>query len=100
MNFEAFHQSLLDSRPPRSIQEPLLALWYDAQGNWKKAHELVQDQSGLAGALVHAYLHRKEGDLSNAGYWYQMAGRRMPSCSVQEEWEQIVRALLADSALG
>jgi hypothetical protein len=94
MNYEEFHQSLRTQDPPAVIQPPLLALWYDALGDWKKAHEIVQDQTSSAGAWVHGYLHRKEGDLSNARYWYHMAGRSMASCPLKQEWELIVRELL------
>jgi hypothetical protein len=72
----------------------LLALWWDAKGDWEKAHEVAQDVAGADGAWVHAYLHRKEGDLGNAGYWYRRAGRAVASGDSRVEWEGIVRAML------
>ena len=61
----------------------LLALWWDAHGDWNKAHEIAQDVSGADGAWVHAYLHRREGDVSNAGYWYRQAGRKVDPSPTQ-----------------
>ena len=72
----------------------LLALWWDGRGNWEKAHEIAQDVPGPDGAWVHAYLHRKEGDNSNAGYWYNRAGKPPSKSSLEEEWAQITAALL------
>ena len=72
----------------------LLALWWDARGDWEKAHELAQDVAGRDGAWVHAYLHRKEGDLGNAGYWYRQAGRAVAAGDLQVEWEGIVGEML------
>lgn len=73
----------------------LLALWWDRQGDWQKAHEVAQDVPGADGAWVHAYLHRKEGDVGNAAYWYRLAGREAAKGDSQEEWERIVAAMLA-----
>ena len=70
------------------------ALWYDKKGDWDKAHQIVQDAGGADCAWVHAYLHRKEGDLSNAGYWYNRARHSMPQETLDTEWEQIVKELL------
>ena len=72
-----------------------LRLWWDAKGDWEKAHEVAQDVSGRDGAWVHAYLHRKEGDLGNAGYWYRQAGRPVVSGDFRVEWEGIVREILS-----
>jgi hypothetical protein len=72
----------------------LLALWWDSQGDWEKAHEVAQDVEGRDGAWVHAYLHRKEGDLGNAGYWYRQAGRVVASGDLRVEWEGIVGEML------
>jgi hypothetical protein len=74
----------------------LLALWWDAKGDWEKAHEIAQDVAGADGAWVHAYLHRKEGDVGNAGYWYRRAGRDVARGGLRVEWEGIVRELLGD----
>jgi hypothetical protein len=73
---------------------PLLAaLWHDARGEWTRAHELAQAVETPEGAWVHAYLHRKEGDLANADYWYRRAGRRRPEAPLDAEWAGIVQAL-------
>ncbi|MBE7212415.1 MAG: hypothetical protein INR65_15450 [Gluconacetobacter diazotrophicus] len=68
----------------------LLALWWDARGDWERAHTVAQDLPGPDGALIHAYLHRKEGDLGNAGYWYRRAGRPVATGSLEEEWQGLV----------
>jgi hypothetical protein len=72
----------------------LLALWWDAKWDWETAHEVAQDVEGRDGAWVHAYLHRKEGDLGNAGYWYRRAGRAAASGDLRVEWEGIVGEML------
>ncbi len=73
----------------------LLALWWDGKGDWKKAHEIAQDVPGADGAWVHAYLHRKEGDVENAAYWYGQAGRPAAEGDLRSEWERIVGEMLA-----
>lgn len=74
---------------------PLLqALWYDYRGNWEKAHQIAQDLDGPEAAHVHAYLHRKEGDLGNAGYWYRRAGQVPAAGSLADEWRSLVALLL------
>ena len=75
----------------------LLALWWDAQGDWEKAHEVAQDVAGPDGAWVHAYLHRKGGDLGNAAYWYRQAGKRVGTGDLRVEWEGIVGVMLGRS---
>jgi hypothetical protein len=72
-----------------------LTLWHDARGDWNEAHRLAQDVDDRDGAWVHAYLHRKEGDPGNAGYWYRRAGQAPASDSLQDEWTRIAAALLA-----
>jgi hypothetical protein len=95
MTFEEFNQTLEQSAAPAMQSQALQALWWDARGDWDKAHELAQAQDDAAGAWVHAYLHRKEGDIGNAGYWYRRAGRPAQSTALKDEWEVIARALLA-----
>lgn len=80
------------------FQGALLALWWDAQGNWERAHEVAQDVDDSEGAWVHAYLHRKEGDLGNAGYWYRRAGRQPARGPLELEWGSIVETLLESHA--
>ncbi len=73
----------------------LLALWWDARGNWNRAHEVAQDVAGRDGAWVHAYLHRKEGNTGNAAYWYRQARKPVERGELREEWESIVMDLLS-----
>ncbi len=97
MTLQEFQKSLRDGQPPASLSRALTALWWDAKGEWTKAHESAQEDSGRAGAWVHAYLHRKEGDLGNAGYWYVRAGKESTRGPLDQEWEEIVRELLGES---
>jgi hypothetical protein len=94
MDIATFRASLEASTPPDQLSHALIALWYDARDNWQKAHEHAQAQDDSLGAWVHAYLHRKEGDLPNAGYWYRRAGQPVANDTLDAEWERIVTALL------
>jgi hypothetical protein len=94
MNLSSFKESLSASFPPSGISVYLQALWYDAKDNWNKAHEIIQDIPDQTASWIHAYLHRKEGDLWNADYWYSKAGKKRPGVSLNEEWQQIVTNLL------
>jgi len=85
--------SLSDAAPPSSLSPPLAALWWAAKGDWDAAHRIVQDESSQDAAWVHAYLHRVEGDLGNAGYWYRQAGQPVAKDSLEAEWQRIVEAL-------
>lgn len=94
MNATQFKQSLSLPEPPAGISVYLRALWYDGKGDWEKSHNMIQDLPDKMASWIHAYLHRKEGDTGNAGYWYHKAGRNMPGYSIEQEWETIVQALL------
>jgi hypothetical protein len=85
MSFEEF---LSAAAPPAGASPALQALWHDARGDWARAHALSQEDVGAAGAWVHAYLHRKEGDLANARYWYARAGRPPPAKNVTLDAER------------
>jgi hypothetical protein len=89
-----FKSSLSDATPSPSLSPPLAALWWAAKGDWSKAHGIVQDEEGVDAAWVHAYLHRLEGDLGNAGYWYRRAGKPVASGPTEAEWDSVVSALL------
>ena len=89
MTFEEFAAS-----DGKEFSGALLALWWDAKGEWAKAHEIAQDVAGADGAWVHAYLHRKEGDEGNALYWYRRARRAVATGDSQLEWEGIVGEML------
>ncbi|QKT03987.1 hypothetical protein HUS23_09240 [Ectothiorhodospiraceae bacterium 2226] len=95
MDYERFHASLVAERPPAGLTPALQALWYDAQDDWAAAHRLAQADDSRAGAWVHAYLHRKEGDSANAAYWYARAQRAPGTRPPDEEWRDLVQALLA-----
>jgi len=94
MTLPYFNKSLNSDKPHAEASVYLKALWHDAKGNWNEAHELIQDLPDKNASWIHAYLHRKEGDLFNADYWYSKAGRRRPSLSLEEEWKQLVTSLL------
>jgi len=96
MTLEQFRQSLSEKAPARDLNVALAGLWWDAKGDWTKAHESAQQDEGVAGSWVHAYLHRKEGDGSNAAYWYSRAGRRPSKATLEQEWEEIATALLSE----
>ena len=94
MTFKQFHNSLSQSSPPPGISKHLESLWYDARGEWEQSHNIIQDISDANASWIHAYLHRKEGDISNADYWYRQAGITRPPGSLQEEWKTIAMELL------
>jgi hypothetical protein len=89
-----FRASLSGTAPVSGLEPPLAALWWAAKGQWDAAHKIVQDEDTVDAAWVHAYLHRVEGDLGNAGYWYRQAGQPVAKDSLDAEWERIVSALL------
>jgi hypothetical protein len=93
VNMAAYIGSLDGAAPPPDISAPLAALWWAAKGDWDQAHRIVQDESSREAAWVHAYLHRVEGDLGNAGYWYRQAGQPVATDSLEAEWQRIVDAL-------
>ena len=94
MKFEEFQKSLEASSPPGKLSGYLQSLWYDEKGDWNRSHEIIQDIEDQTAAWIHAYLHRKEGDIGNADYWYRRAGKSRPDKTLEEEWKNIVEALL------
>lgn len=95
MDVAKFKASLSAAGPPGKLNLALTALWWDAKGDWKKAHEHAQQDEGNPTCdWVHAYLHRKEGDASNARYWYRQAGKPAATGSLDEERDRIVAALI------
>jgi hypothetical protein len=95
MSFADFERSVAeDPAPPAMLSHALRGLWLDRRGDWEAAHAVVQEATDPDAAWVHAYLHRKEGDEGNAGYWYQRAGRKHCQDALVTEWGRIVRALL------
>jgi hypothetical protein len=93
MNVDQLKASLSSPAPPDGLSLPLQAMWWQAKGDWQRAHEAAQQDEGEHGCWVHAHLHRVEGDLSNAGYWYRRAGRPAETATLDAEWETIVAAL-------
>ena len=93
MDLASFKESLAKDEPPSGLTPDLEALWWDAKGDWEKAHQRAQAEASSAGAWVHAYLHRVEGDLGNAGYWYRQAGQPVAKDSLEAEWERIAATL-------
>jgi hypothetical protein len=96
MDLTAFRASLVEATPPPKLSVALRALWLDAKGDWDGAHDAAQADEGGAGDWVHAYLHRKEGDLGNAAYWYRRAGKPVCRNSLDAEWSEIAAALIRD----
>jgi hypothetical protein len=94
MTFDDFRQSLAANEPPAELSHALTGLWWDAKRDWTRAHESAQQDEGVEGAWVHAYLHRKEGDQSNAEYWYGRAVKPVSREPLDAEWLTIVRDLL------
>jgi len=90
MTLDEFRSSLDAATPPAG--GVLEGLWLDARGDWHAAHRVAQSLSDAGGAWLHAYLHRKEGDAANAGYWYRRAGRTPPACTLEEEWRALAEA--------
>ena len=94
MNYDQFLSSLSASEPPKDLSLLLKSLWHDRKNDWEASHNIAQDIYDKNGSWIHAYLHRKEGDLSNARYWYRQAGKSEPSVSLEEEWSTLVKAFL------
>ena len=102
MTVTELRATLAEPEPPRSLSALLVALWWDAKGDWSQAHNLADEVGNLSdpagsrdAAWVHAYLHRKEGDPGNAGYWYRQAGRAHSQASLDAEWQEIADYLLS-----
>ena len=94
MTEDEFRASAANMAPPADVSPALQALWYAAKGDWNKAHDITQP-GGPELDWVHAYLHRVEGDLGNAGYWYRRAGKPVASVPLDDEWAALVRTFLA-----
>ena len=88
-----FKASLVNTAPAEGLAPPLAALWWAAKGDWDAAHKIVMNEDSKDAAWVHAYLHRVEGDLSNAGYWYRRADKPVAKDALDAEWQRIVDVL-------
>ena len=93
MNLEDFRESLAEEQPRAGLSAPLAALWWDAKGDWTRAHALVDELETKDGMAVHAYVHRKEGNATNADYWYARAGREFYRPALEAEWEALVEGI-------
>lgn len=93
MDANAFRTTLAGEAPPASFPPTLAALWWDAKGDWTRAHGLVDELETQDGMAVHAYLHRKEGATSNADYWYARAGKGFYRPALEAEWNALVEGL-------
>ena len=93
MTLAELKRSLSKPRPPAELSAALTGLWWAGKDDWDQAHKIVMDEGGKDCAWVHAYLHRVEGDLSNAGYWYRRAGQPVAKDGLDAEWERLVSAL-------
>ena len=98
MTIAEYKASLSGAAPAPGLDAPLAALWWAGKGNWDQAHRIAQDENDTNSSWVHAYLHRVEGDLGNAGYWYRQAGQPIAKDPLETEWERIVSALLGDGS--
>jgi hypothetical protein len=94
MDITAFKATLNEDGPPDGLSLAVQALWHASNGHWDQAHDLAQGQDDAAGAWVHAYLHRVEGDLRNAGHWYRRAAKDESTAPLAQEWDEIASALL------
>lgn len=99
MSIVEFMESLKKPNPPAGLGPLLMALWYDAKGDWEKSHSIIQDIDTKDAALIHAYLHRKEGDECNADYWYKRSGHLNPDTSLEQEWEKLVLKFLSNNLI-
>jgi hypothetical protein len=97
MTLDEFNRTLWQTEPPPGVSPALAGLWWAAKEEWDKAHRVVMNEVGKECAWVHAYLHRLEGDLDNAGYWYRQAGKPVASGSLPAEWEAIAHALIDET---
>ena len=94
MTFMEFKAALNQPAPPKDLSVELEALWHDGKGDWDRSHEVIQDVNSKNAAWIHAYLHRKEGDIGNAQYWYSRAGKNMPPGGLEQEWQGLVEYFL------
>lgn len=94
MTAKELSESVAGTEPPAGLSAPVEALWWDAKGEWARAHGLVDELETREGMAVHAYLHRKEGAEGNAEYWYQRAGKQFHRVKLEDEWAALAEGLL------
>ena len=96
MSYDEFLLSIDAKKPPGGLSDTLASLWWDKKGDWNTAHSIAQNIPTVQGSAVHAYLHREEGVLWNADYWYRRAGRKRPTVSLADEWTALAQEMLAN----
>ena len=96
MNMNEFIETTHRNKPPSSLPDTLQSLWWDKKGDWTRAHSIAQVIPTTQGSAIHAYLHREEGVIWNADYWYTRAGRDRPDYSLEREWQELVEELLEE----
>ncbi|WP_158979394.1 hypothetical protein [Cellulophaga sp. L1A9] len=94
INYTEFKYALEQNTPEINWPEGLKALWYVAKDDWQNSHAIAQDLHTPLGSWIHGYLHRKEGDAFNAGYWYKQAGKTYPTINLEDELQEIVESIL------
>jgi hypothetical protein len=99
MDLTQFRATVAQGAPPEGMSLALQTLWWDAKGDWDRAHVCAQADEGKTGSAVHAYLHRKEGDMRNASGWYSRAGREPATVSLDEEWQALAEEMLTHRAV-
>jgi hypothetical protein len=99
MDLTQFSATVAEGTPPEGMSLALQTLWWDAKGDWNRAHQCAQQDEGATGSIVHAYLHRKEGDMRNAGGWYSRAGREPPTVPLEDEWRALADEMLTLAAI-
>ena len=99
MDLTQFSATVAEGAPPEGMSLALQTLWWDAKGDWNRAHQCAQQDEGTTGSIVHAYLHRKEGDMRNAGGWYSRAGREPATVPLEEEWRSLADEMLTLEAI-
>lgn len=99
MDQAQFRATVAQGAPPDGLSLALQTLWWDAKGDWDRAHTCAQQDEGRTGSAVHAYLHRKEGDMRNAAGWYSRAGREPATVPLQEEWQSLADEMLTAQAI-
>ena len=97
MTVDEFTKSVAAEWPPPQLPATLTSLWWDKKGDWDKAHAIAQEIPTVQGSAVHAYLHREEGVIWNADYWYNRAGRERPDIPLETEWRQLVAEMLGEA---
>jgi len=94
MTYDEYLASIKNAQPSSALSETLRSLWWDKKREWDTAHTIAQEIATPQGSAVHAYLHRKEGVLWNADYWYSRAGRMRPDIPLEKEWQLLVEEML------